>query len=171
MDKENAKWQCILLLIIHYMNIHLQSDFHSELEALKQQLDERYRLCRSCHKIVKHHLNVQAMDLKTFLLGSHLQQSKSTPTKVMYWSFYCLTIISLIITWLVGNVKLLFFTCYFVCLLIYYYNRINVDDNLFPGKLTSSTACTVYIEFWLKCRVVTTSQLLVKNHYLLHDLG
>lgn len=65
------------------MNIHLQSDFHSELEAHKQQLDDRYELCHLCHNTVKHHLNVQAMDLKTFLLGSHLQQSKSTPTKVM----------------------------------------------------------------------------------------
>ena len=71
------------------MNIHLQSDFHSELEVRKQQLDDRYKLCRSCHDIIKHHLNVQAMDLKTFLLGSHLQQSKSTPTKVMRLSFDC----------------------------------------------------------------------------------
>lgn len=60
-----------------------ESDFHSELEALKQHLDDRYKLCRSCHDIVKHHLNVQAVDLKTFLLGSHLQQSKSTPTKLL----------------------------------------------------------------------------------------
>lgn len=60
-----------------------ESDFHSELEALKQHLDDRYELCRSCHNIVKHHLNVQAVDLKTFLLGSHLQQSKSTPTKLL----------------------------------------------------------------------------------------
>jgi len=29
------------------------------------------------------------MDLKAFLLGSHLQQSKSTPTKVKILSFVC----------------------------------------------------------------------------------
>ena len=72
------------------MNVHLQSDFHSELEAHKQQLDDRYKLCHLCHNTVKHHLNVQAMDLKTFLLGSHLQQSKSTPTKVMRCFFFIL---------------------------------------------------------------------------------
>ena len=75
----------IVFLIIYmcYLKIHLQPDFHSELEAHKQQLDDRYKLCHSCRDIVKDHLNVQAIDLKTFLLGSHLQQSKSTPTKVM----------------------------------------------------------------------------------------
>ncbi|KAJ7394442.1 hypothetical protein OS493_000252 [Desmophyllum pertusum] len=60
-----------------------ESYFQSELDAHKHQLDERYKLCHSCHDIVKYHLNVQAMDLKTFLLGSHLQQSKSTPTKLL----------------------------------------------------------------------------------------
>ena len=77
------------IMIICYLNIHLQPDFQSELEVLKQHLDDRYKLCRSCHNIVEHHLNVQAVDLKTFLLGSHLQQSKSTPTKVTSLSFYC----------------------------------------------------------------------------------
>ena len=78
------------VITICYLNIHLQSDFQSELEALKQQLDDRYKLCPSCHNVVKHHLNVQAVDLKTFLLGSHLQQSKSTPTKVTsLFKLYC----------------------------------------------------------------------------------
>ncbi|XP_078373951.1 uncharacterized protein LOC144657481 [Oculina patagonica] len=60
-----------------------ESYFDSELDAHKHQLDEKYKLCRACHHIVKCHLNVQAMDLKTFLLDSHLQQSKSTPTKLL----------------------------------------------------------------------------------------
>ena len=64
-------------------DINLQSDFDSELDAHKHGLDERFKLCHSCQDTVKHHLNTQAMDLKTFLLGSHLQQSRSTPTKVL----------------------------------------------------------------------------------------
>lgn len=91
-DKEKAKMTMYIIVKYYYNNcllhIHLQSDFHSELEALKQHLDDRYELCRSCRNIVKRHLNVQAVDLKTFLLGSHLQQSKSTPTKVTRLSFY-----------------------------------------------------------------------------------
>ena len=61
----------------------LQSDFQAELDIYKQQLDVKYKLCLACHDIVIQHLKKQAVDLKTFLLGNHLQQSKSTPSKVL----------------------------------------------------------------------------------------
>ena len=62
--------------------IFLQSDFFSEFDAHKNHLDKRYKLCHSCHNTVQHHLNLQEKDLKTFVLGTHLQKSKSTPTKL-----------------------------------------------------------------------------------------
>lgn len=60
-----------------------ECDFESELKPHKQKLDQKYQLCQSCQDIVNHHLKTQAIDLKTFLLDSHLQQSKSTPTKLL----------------------------------------------------------------------------------------
>lgn len=60
-----------------------ECDFQSELDDHKHKLDRKYKLCQSCQDVVNHHLKVQAMDLKTFLLGNHLQQSKSTPTKIL----------------------------------------------------------------------------------------
>lgn len=66
-----------------------ESDFQAELDIYKQQLDVKYKLCLACHDIVIQHLKKQAVDLKTFLLGNHLQQSKSTPTKLLIKSSSC----------------------------------------------------------------------------------
>lgn len=66
-----------------------ESDFQAELDVYKQQLDVKYKLCLACHDIVIQHLKKQAVDLKTFLLGNHLQQSKSTPTKLLIKSSSC----------------------------------------------------------------------------------
>ncbi|XP_027053490.1 transmembrane protein 201-like [Pocillopora damicornis] len=65
-----------------------ESDFFSEFDAHKNHLDKRYKLCHSCHNTVQHHLNLQEKDLKTFVLGTHLQKSKSTPTKLKHFKIY-----------------------------------------------------------------------------------
>lgn len=60
-----------------------ESDFYSELDVFKQRLDVKYSLCQSCHEIVIQHLKKQSMDIKTFLLGNQLYQSKSSPRKLL----------------------------------------------------------------------------------------